>query len=64
MQSITLLAASFDGGNVSPDGCHTPVGKRFLGGGRVMRNLRRITEYMWRLIHELQKSWDFYLFTF
>lgn len=29
MQGIELLAASGDGGNVSPDGCHTPVVKEF-----------------------------------
>ena len=30
MQGIELLAASGDGGNVSPDGCHTPVVKEFF----------------------------------
>lgn len=39
MQSIELLAAGVDGANVSPDGCHTPVVKEFLGGGHLMRNL-------------------------
>lgn len=32
MRGIKLLAASADGGNVSPDGCHTPVVKEFWTG--------------------------------
>lgn len=38
-QHIKLLAAGIDGGNVSQDGCHTPLVKEFLSGGHVMRNL-------------------------
>ena len=38
LRSIKLLAAGVDGGNVSLDGCHTPVVKGvFLGGGPFMR---------------------------
>lgn len=43
MQGIRLLAASVDGGNVSSDGCHTPVVRDFLlGGGLVVQNLLRL----------------------
>ena len=53
MQGIKLLAASGDGGNVSPDGCHTPVVKEFLWVGAASRRTcwvwepSGIVECMW-----------------
>lgn len=34
-RAIKLLAAAADGGNLSPDGCHTPVAEGCLDRGSV-----------------------------
>lgn len=60
MRSVKLLAASVDGGNVSPDGCHTPVVKEFFGRGPShaesagSESRAGSAKDMWRQIRELQ----------